>query len=86
MSGQQATQYSQFMETQSARFGQHRLYAHAGTSMNPTLSELDMLEIKAYMDEPIKTGDVVLFRTKTTGLLVVHRIIANVRVESKLTG
>ena len=76
MNGQQATQYPLFAETKSA---EHRLYAHAGTSMNPTLSELDMLEIKAFEDESIRTGDVVLFRTKTSELLIVHRIIATTK-------
>lgn len=52
------------------------LYAgHTGTSMNPTLSEEDVLEVTPYTDSEIRTGDVIYFRAPGKGSHVVHRVV-----------
>ena len=49
--------------------------AHTGTSMHPTLSELDLLEIKPYGQQPIRAGDVILFLLPRGGHPAVHRVV-----------
>jgi signal peptidase len=49
--------------------------AHTGTSMHPTLSELDLLEIKPYSHRPIRVGDVILFLLSKGDKPVVHRVV-----------
>ena len=49
--------------------------AHAGPSMNPTLSSRDLLEIKPYREKGPKPGDVILFKPPQDDYYVVHRII-----------
>ena len=49
--------------------------AHAGPSMNPTLSGQDLLEIRAYRKKRPKPGDIILFRSPQNECCVVHRII-----------
>ncbi|OGP52751.1 MAG: hypothetical protein A2Y65_12170 [Deltaproteobacteria bacterium RBG_13_52_11] len=58
--------------------------AHNGTSMNPTLCESDLLEIEAYGDRPIHTGDVILFLPPDGDCPTVHRV-ASVTLEGVRT-
>ncbi len=53
---------------------------HTGSSMNPTLCGLDLLEIVPYGKWPVRVGDVILFLPPEEDQLVVHRIV---RVTSK---
>jgi hypothetical protein len=46
-----------------------------GTSMNPTLSELDLLEVDPYREGPVQIGDVIFFNPPDTGQFVVHRVV-----------
>jgi signal peptidase I len=48
---------------------------HTGTSMNPTLSEEDVLEVTPYTDSDIRTGDVIYFRAPGKGPHIVHRVV-----------
>jgi hypothetical protein len=52
------------------------LYSHAGSSMNPTLHELDVLEIIPYGNTPVQVGDVILFTAPGRNLCVVHRVVS----------
>jgi SynChlorMet cassette protein ScmC len=47
-----------------------------GTSMIPTLCEPDLLEIRPYGSARVRPGDVVCFKSPTTGKMVVHRVVA----------
>ena len=49
--------------------------AHRGTSMNPTLTSQDLLEITAYQNTKSAVGDVVLFLTSDDDGYTVHRIV-----------
>ncbi len=49
--------------------------AHKGTSMNPTLSEEDILEIRPYKGSRVIEGDVIYFIAPGDGSHVVHRVI-----------
>ena len=49
--------------------------AHFGTSMNPTLCELDVLEIAPYGNQPIRVGDVILFVPPDWNRPAVHRVV-----------
>jgi len=49
--------------------------AHRGTSMNPTLSDRDMLEIVPYGKRPIRAGDVILFLLSKEDSYIVHRVV-----------
>jgi signal peptidase I len=51
-----------------------RMLVYSGTSMNPTLSEPDLMEIRPYRDRPIRTGDVILFRAPGCPSPIVHRV------------
>ena len=55
--------------------GKDFLCAHIGTSMNPTLSALDLLEVEPYNQKKPKIGDVILLKLSTENLYVVHRIV-----------
>jgi len=50
--------------------------AHRGTSMNPTLSEDDILEVRPYRDGSVSKGDVIYFTAPEDGSHVVHRVIS----------
>ena len=63
-----------------------RFVAHVGPSMNPTLSEADLLEVAPYGDRPIRAGDVILCRPPGADHLVVHRVIAVDRMVSAPAG
>ena len=47
-----------------------------GRSMNPTLRESDLLEVKPYGTWRVRTGDVVCFKSNETGKTVVHRVVS----------
>jgi signal peptidase I len=47
-----------------------------GRSMNPTLQEPDLLEVKPYSTGRVRPGDVVCFRSRETGKTVVHRVVS----------
>jgi signal peptidase len=49
---------------------------YTGTSMNPTLKTGDRLNLVPYGDDPIETGDVVVFRHWKEKYHIVHRVIA----------
>ncbi len=49
--------------------------AHVGPSMNPTLCELDLLEIVPYGDRPVRVGDVIFFLPHEGDRPVVHRVV-----------
>ena len=49
--------------------------AHFGTSMNPTLCELDVLEIAPYGNRPIRVGDVIFFVLPDWTRPAVHRVV-----------
>ena len=51
------------------------LFAHRGTSMNPTLSERDLLEIVPYGERPVRAGDVLFFLSPLGDKHVVHRAV-----------
>ena len=51
------------------------LVAYIGTSMNPTLREPEILEIRPYGNRPLRVGDVVFFRSPGRQQTVVHRIV-----------
>jgi hypothetical protein len=47
-----------------------------GGSMNPTLCELEMMEVLPYHGRAIRVGDVILFHASGRGDPVVHRVVA----------
>ncbi len=49
--------------------------AYAGPSMNPTLREPEILEIRPYGSRRPRVGDVALFASPETGQRVVHRVV-----------
>jgi hypothetical protein len=49
--------------------------SYTGPSMNPILREGDLLEVKGYGCEPIRIGDVILFKKESVSGIVVHRVI-----------
>ena len=49
--------------------------AHFGTSMNPTLCELDILEIEPYGKQPVRVGDVIFFVPPDWNRPAVHRVV-----------
>jgi hypothetical protein len=65
--------------TIDSKLGSFYFCAHLGYSMNPTLNEMDVLEIEPYGSRAIRAGDVIFFLPPDGGRLTVHRVI-------KLTG
>jgi hypothetical protein len=53
-----------------------RCCSYSGSSMNPALKEGDVLEVKGYGYEPIRIGDVILFKKGSISGIVVHRVIS----------
>jgi hypothetical protein len=49
--------------------------AHTGVSMNPTLDQLDLLELERYNGIKPRLGDVILFVPPDGDKAVVHRVI-----------
>jgi signal peptidase I len=52
-----------------------RYCSYSGPSMNPTLRDGDLLEVEGYGIEPVRIGDVVLFKKESSSRIVVHRVI-----------
>ena len=50
--------------------------AHIGPSMNPTLTDQDLLEIKPFHNEIPQVGDVIIFQSPSDNYYVVHRIVS----------
>lgn len=48
---------------------------HVGLSMNPTLHNLDLLEIVPYGKRPVQVGDIVVFLPPERRHVVVHRAV-----------
>jgi signal peptidase len=46
-----------------------------GTSMNPTLSESDLLAIEPYDNQPVRIGDVIFFLSPQGEKPAVHRVV-----------
>jgi signal peptidase I len=53
-----------------------RYCSYSGPSMNPTLKEGDLLEVEGYGIEPVRIGDVILFKKESSSCIVVHRVIS----------
>ena len=51
------------------------LFAHRGTSMKPTLCELDLLEIVPYGERPVRAGDVIFYLPPHGDNHIVHRAV-----------
>jgi len=51
------------------------LVVYTGSSMSPTLSEPDLLEVESYGARQVQVGDVVCFKSPGTEHGVVHRVI-----------
>jgi hypothetical protein len=51
------------------------LFAHRGSSMNPTLHESDLLEIAPYGEQTVRVGDVIVVAPPDGEHLVVHRVV-----------
>lgn len=51
-----------------------QLLLYSGTSMNPTLREPDLLEVRPYLGRPVRTGDVILFHAPGRLTPIVHRV------------
>jgi hypothetical protein len=49
--------------------------AHFGISMNPTLCELDVLEIEPYGEQGVRVGDVIFFIPPDWNRPAVHRVV-----------
>jgi signal peptidase I len=49
---------------------------YTGPSMNPTLTEPDLLEVVPYHGQPVQPGDVVYFQPPEGDREVVHRVVA----------
>lgn len=56
------------------KYGSLYFCTHKGSSMNPTLCASDLLEIEAYIDRPIRVGDVIFFLSPDGGRPAVHRV------------
>ena len=48
---------------------------YTGPSMNPTLRQPDLLTVVPCGDVPVRTGDVIYFRSPTEGHDIVHRVV-----------
>ena len=58
-----------------SKLGSIYFCAHFGTSMNPTLSELDVLEIAPYGTRLVRAGDVIVFFPPGWTRLAIHRVV-----------
>jgi len=50
------------------------MLVYSGTSMNPTLREPDLMEVRPYHGRPVRAGDVILFRARGRPAPIVHRV------------
>jgi signal peptidase I len=51
-----------------------QMLVYSGRSMDPTLREPDLMEIRPYRDRPVRTGDVILFHAPGCPTPIVHRV------------
>jgi len=56
---------------------------YTGTSMNPTLVEPELLQVRPYETGRVRPGDVVCFKSPDEAMTVVHRVVS---VERRATG
>ncbi|MCJ7739431.1 MAG: signal peptidase I, partial [Anaerolineae bacterium] len=50
-------------------------FAYRGPSMNPTLREPDLVDVRPYGTRPIQRGDVIYYRQPEDDKMVVHRVV-----------
>lgn len=50
-------------------------FVYHGHSMTPTLRELDVMQVAAYHDRPIRAGDVIIFIPPDQDQPIVHRVV-----------
>ena len=53
-----------------------RRIVYTGPSMNPTLREPDLLWVEPYGNRPVRTGDVVCYRSPEENVNIVHRVVS----------
>jgi len=53
-----------------------RRLVYAGTSMNPTLAEPELLHVRQCAGERVRPGDIVCFKSPDGNLTIVHRVVA----------
>jgi hypothetical protein len=53
---------------------QAEMRVYYGRSMNPTLCEPDLMEIRPYQGRPIRAGDVILFHAPGRSIPIAHRV------------
>jgi SynChlorMet cassette protein ScmC len=63
------------VSVESLMAGDSLRVVYTGTSMNPTLDEPDLLEVRPYGTTRVRPGDVVCFKSPGTGKTVVHRVV-----------
>jgi hypothetical protein len=61
---------------ESVVIDERRRIVYTGVSMNPTLREPDLLQVEPYGNEPVRTGDVVCFKSPGGNTNIVHRVIS----------
>jgi signal peptidase I len=64
------------VSVESLMAGDSLRVVYTGTSMNPTLDEPDLLEVRPYGTARVRPGDVVCFKSPETGKTVVHRVVS----------
>lgn len=60
----------------SPRPGQERHVVVSGTSMTPTLKYGELVQVTPYGEQPVRAGDVVLFRAPQMSRDLLHRVVA----------
>jgi hypothetical protein len=73
--GQEIRFIQPFFNPRKEKLDSVRCCSYSGPSMNPTLKEGDLLEVRGYGCEPIRIGDVILFKKESSNSIVVHRVI-----------
>ena len=49
---------------------------YSGPSMNPTMQSGDILQVVPYGNQPVRCGDVIVFRPVTDERTITHRVVA----------
>lgn len=77
LQGSGGASHGQGPESVESPLADHSLrVVYTGPSMNPTLREPDLLEVKPHGTGRVSPGDVVCFKSPETGTTVVHRVVA----------
>ncbi|UCG42940.1 MAG: SynChlorMet cassette protein ScmC [candidate division WOR-3 bacterium] len=63
------------VSVESLMAGDSQRMVYTGTSMDPSLREPDLLEVKPYSAERVRPGDVVCFKPPGTDRTIVHRVV-----------